>query len=114
MNILLDSTNKAIAYSNGVMTSKSDETIIENFTGEWKLNWTYDSSTKKFSKGNDEKFKEVRSKRDRLLNECDYTQLDDSTYAGTKDEWKTYRQTLRDITKGVTDPDKIVFPEEPK
>tara|TARA_R100000781_G_C4040310_1_gene113737 strand:+ start:358 stop:702 length:345 start_codon:yes stop_codon:yes gene_type:complete len=114
MDILLDNTNKAIASSTASLTAGEGETVLKDFTGEWKLNWTYDSSTKKFSKGNDEKFKEVRSKRDKLLNECDYTQLDDSTYAGTKDEWKTYRQTLRDITKGVTDPDTIVFPEEPK
>ena len=56
----------------------------------------------------------VRNKRNTLLTNSDYTQLADSTYPSTQDAWKTYRQQLRDITKGVTDPDTIVFPEEPK
>lgn len=74
----------------------------------------YDKDTKKFSESNERKFKAVRTKRDQLLKDSDYTQLSDSTHPNTKEEWKTYRQKLRDITKGVTDPDTIVFPEEPK
>ncbi len=79
-----------------------------------ELGLEYEPSTKSFIRSSRVKFKEVREKRDRLLSSTDYTQLDDSTYPSTKDAWKTYRQQLRDITKGVTDPDKIVFPEEPK
>ena len=44
----------------------------------------------------------------------DFTQLPDSTHSGTKEEWKVYRQKLRDIAKDITDPDVIAFPEEPK
>tara|TARA_R100000963_G_C4645957_1_gene110447 strand:- start:160 stop:513 length:354 start_codon:yes stop_codon:yes gene_type:complete len=76
--------------------------------------WIYDPSNKTFSKSNALKFDDIRAKRDQLLKDSDYTQLDDSTYPSTQDAWKTYRQELRDITKGVTDPDTIVFPEEPK
>tara|TARA_R110000751_G_scaffold210946_9_gene314577 strand:+ start:493 stop:849 length:357 start_codon:yes stop_codon:yes gene_type:complete len=79
-----------------------------------ELGLEYDPSTKTFIKSNRVKFKEIRNKRDELLSAADYTQLSDSTYPSTQDAWKTYRQQLRDITKGVTDPDTIVFPEEPK
>ncbi|HAI43094.1 MAG TPA: hypothetical protein DCM40_35835, partial [Maribacter sp.] len=30
-----------------------------------------------------------------------------------KEDWKTYRQKLRDITKDVSNPDDIIFPNEP-
>jgi hypothetical protein len=42
----------------------------------------------------------VRMVRNRLLQECDWTQLPDSPLADTKrSEWTTYRQALRDITE---------------
>lgn len=74
----------------------------------------YNPDTKAYYKSNEGKFEDIRVKRDQLLKDSDYTQLSDSTYPSTQDAWKTYRQQLRDITKGVTDPDTIVFPEEPK
>lgn len=46
----------------------------------------------------DEKAAErVRAKRDSLLNESDYTVLPDAPVADAE-AWKTYRQSLRDIT----------------
>lgn len=96
---------------------KADEVIIDNFdVADINLFrfYIYNFDTKVFSYSNNGKFNDIRIKRNKLLFNSDYTQLDDSTYAGTKEEWKTYRQKLRDITKGVTDPDTIVFPEEPK
>lgn len=54
----------------------------------------------------------IRSRRDRLLSESDYTQLSDSTHLGTKDEWRLYRQALRDITT-QTDLNNIIWPTKP-
>tara|TARA_B100000927_G_scaffold72412_1_gene57589 strand:+ start:1739 stop:2092 length:354 start_codon:yes stop_codon:yes gene_type:complete len=109
--------NKPIRCSTGEISTEiegeilvtTSQDVISSIT-----DWTYDPVNKNFFKGNDYKFKSIRIKRDQLLKDSDYTQLSDSTYPSTQDAWKTYRQQLRDITKGVTDPDTIVFPEEPK
>jgi hypothetical protein len=81
---------------------------------EVQYGWKYDRDNKTFIIPDAMKFSEIRSKRNQLLKDSDYTQLSDSAHKGTKEEWKVYRQKLRDITKDVTDPDVIVFPEEPK
>jgi hypothetical protein len=38
------------------------------------------------------------NKRNVYLTQSDYTQIADATFVGTLDEWKAYRQQLRDIT----------------
>ena len=115
--VLLDKDN--IVFGISESSSKPDfnleegQTVLEVDSAP-EIGLEYKSSTKTFVKSSITKFKEIRDERINRLISSDYTQLDDSTYAGTKEEWKTYRQKLRDITKGVTDPDTIVFPEEPK
>ena len=56
-----------------------------------------------------EKWKDVRSKRNRLLAETDYFALKDNTLSA---DMKTYRQALRDVPK-QTDPDNITWPSKP-
>ena len=46
------------------------------------------------------------------LRECDYVVFEDSLVSN-KDEWKTYRQALRDVPQNNSDPDDITWPEEP-
>jgi hypothetical protein len=56
----------------------------------------------------------VRTERDRLLVESDWTQMPDSPLNGEqKNAWADYRQTLRDIPQTQDDPDSIVWPETP-
>ena len=44
---------------------------------------------------------EVRMERDKLLAESDWTVMPDSPLSTSKqNEWKTYRQSLRDIPQG--------------
>jgi hypothetical protein len=64
----------------------------------------------------EEKLASIRSKRNRLLADSDWTdtlsaktRLGDTKYA----EWQTYRQALRDITNS-TDLDNIVYPTIPE
>lgn len=57
------------------------------------------------------KWVEVRSRRNQLLLESDWTQLSDAQIAN-KDDWKVYRQNLRDITE-ATNPDSIAWPVKP-
>lgn len=60
----------------------------------------------------------VRANRDLMLNSCDWTQMGDSPLSDSKkDEWKTYRQTLRDfpatVAGDVVDFDQVIFPTAP-
>ena len=56
----------------------------------------------------------IREERTSLLAECDWMGMSDLTMSA---DWKTYRQKLRDITKGVDTVDKakaVTMPEKPK
>lgn len=59
----------------------------------------------------------LRDERNQLLLESDWTQGADSVLNSTKKaEWQTYRQSLRDITSGissVTDVENITWPTKP-
>jgi|TARA_R100000742_G_C4236664_1_gene57145 hypothetical protein len=61
--------------------------------------------------------------RNKLLKECDWTQANDSPLSDSKkEEWKVYRQALRDMTKtvkpewtehGTLKKSAITFPTKP-
>jgi hypothetical protein len=61
---------------------------------------------------NEELAEQIRINRDELLKHSDWTQL---THVPDtiKQEWSTYRQMLRDITKQKGFPQKVVWPKEP-
>jgi len=57
---------------------------------------------------------EVRAERNRLLAECDWTQLADVVLTDeVKAAWATYRQALRDITAQDGFPDSVTYPTKP-
>jgi len=60
----------------------------------------------------------LRNKRNALLKESDWTQLNDCPLSDTKKtEWQTYRQALRDLPAGHQDTDNIdevAFPNLPQ
>lgn len=58
-----------------------------------------------------EKWQDVRKIRTLLLEQTDWTQLNDVAQS-VKEKWATYRQALRDITQ-QPDPDAIVWPSKP-
>lgn len=53
----------------------------------------------------------IKRKRNKILSECDYTQMPD--WPGNKTTWATYRQALRDITTSFSDPNEVVWPKAP-
>lgn len=55
---------------------------------------------------------EVRSKRDRLLIETDWTQGRDVVLSNDA-EWKTYRQALRDLSSQSGFPSNVTWPTKP-
>lgn len=58
------------------------------------------------------KWKKIREFRQKLLKRTDFTELND--YNRNKNEWKQYRQSLRDITINFGDPDAVVWPMAPE
>ena len=56
----------------------------------------------------------IRRVRNQLLAACDWTQMPDAPVTPeVRAAWAAYRQALRDVTNGVTDPDQIIWPERP-
>ena len=58
----------------------------------------------------------LRHERDRLLKESDWTQIPDAQLGQAKvDEWKAYRQALRDLPAATPNPDPklVVWPTPP-
>ena len=78
--------NKPIAWSDSEIEVDADGvTYVETddvLTG-MPDHYDYDASTKNFTKNNKGLFFDVREKRNRLLQDSDYTQLSDSVHKGT-------------------------------
>jgi hypothetical protein len=83
----LNSNNKVIAVSNGAI-SLVDKTPAP-------VTWI-----------------QIRSERDRLLAQSDWTQLSDFK-GNNAASWATYRQQLRDIPQTFSTPDVVIFPNSP-
>ena len=60
---------------------------------------------------------DLRENRNRLLQECDWIELNNAPLTSSKKtEWQTYRTKLRDITNGLTTVEQakaVEFPKKP-
>tara|TARA_B100001057_G_scaffold141044_2_gene140793 strand:+ start:7027 stop:7308 length:282 start_codon:yes stop_codon:yes gene_type:complete len=89
-------------YVNGVLVEMTDAEIA-------KFNAEQHTETEL----KNEKWASIRSKRDQLLSESDWVASKASeTGVAVSDEWKTYRQALRDVPT-QSDPDNITWPTKP-
>lgn len=62
----------------------------------------------------DEIMANLRRERDRLLTQCDWTQMPDAPLnEAQREAWRAYRQQLRDLPETITDPADILWPEPP-
>lgn len=60
-----------------------------------------------------QKWDGIRMERHELLLQSDWTQMTDSPLTESKkEEWKEYRQALRDITN-YPSPDEVIWPQKP-
>lgn len=85
--------------------------VDEKWTQSWEV---YSLSKEQIEANEQQQWKLVRSKRNELLKECDWTQLPDISLTGdAKAQWKAFRQNLRDVTI-QPDPFNIVWPVAPK
>ena len=85
-------------YLNGVLVAMTDAEIAE-----------YNASLPTDAEILAGKWQDVRTHRNSLLADCDWRAFSDLTLA---DEWKTYRQALRDVPT-QSDPDNITWPTKP-
>jgi len=59
----------------------------------------------------EQKWNEIRSKRNGFLTQSDWTQLEDSKES--KEVWAIYRQELRDIPQTSSTPQDVIWPVPP-
>jgi len=79
------------------------------FTAEEEAEW--DAMQAELAAGaNDRKAEEVRQERDSLLSETDWMAGSDVTMSN---EWRTYRQALRDVPSQEGFPNTVVWPDKP-
>lgn len=96
------------SYNSQTQKLAEGNPVLES--GTWKQNWTVTSLTSdEITAQTNEAWMGIRRTRDELLAECDWRASSDRTMS---DEWKTYRQALRDITT-QSDPFNITFPDPP-
>ncbi len=88
-----------------------DETP-EGYTETERPDHTHDWNGSEWELNEDKAWQVVRSKRDGLISQSDWTQLGDSPQLGNQ-AWLDYRQALRDITE-QSDPANIEWPEVPE
>ena len=63
----------------------------------------------------DNKMEEIRAQRDKLLQQCDWTQGADAPLTAQQvTDYATYRQELRDLPTNITDVDDVTWPTEPE
>jgi len=93
------------------------EEFKENFSlaeADWSFTWA-EFQAKQTEVEGAVHMKLLRNKRDKLLTKCDWTQGADVPDT-IKNAWVSYRQSLRDITNGVTTVEQannVTWPTKP-
>lgn len=116
---------KALILNNQVIDVNENETPAApackwiDCDDEVKIGWNYDGSNftdpaveLEVEPTTEQLEIEVRSRRNRLLESSDWTQSRDVTLSNDAD-WKTYRQSLRDIPSQSGFPKEITWPTAP-
>ena len=79
---------------------------FEQVSGAWLQSWTVENLPQ------DDAERNVRSRRDTLLAESDWTQVADAPVDQVA--WATYRQSLRDVPQQAGFPYNVTWPTEPE
>ena len=83
------------------------------------VGWTYDGKTFKTNEVTltaEQKLNEVRIERDKFLKMSDWVVIKEREEGGSVSnfaDWKTYRQSLRDVTKTYKTLDTVKWPTAP-
>ena len=79
------------------------------FTAEEEAEWDAQEAAYAAA-ADDRKAAEVRQERDELIAKSDWMACSDVTMS---DEWKTYRQALRDVPSQEGFPESVTWPTQP-
>tara|TARA_B100000900_G_C20273037_1_gene590837 strand:+ start:137 stop:418 length:282 start_codon:yes stop_codon:yes gene_type:complete len=79
------------------------------FTAEEELEWD-NIETAWNASASDRKAEEIRQERNNIIQQSDWMGSSDFTMS---DEWKTYRQALRDIPSQEGFPNSVTWPTKP-
>ena len=99
----------ASMYSKVTGADSSGSAIESKKESDWGVTWE-DVSAKKDALIAAEPIRLLRQERDIRIAKSDWMANSDVTMS---DEWKTYRQALRDITSSATSLDDVTWPTEP-
>lgn len=87
--------------------------VFEDYTDEeGVLHTAAEQEADYKARKDEEQAKSVRDQRNRLLADCDWTQLADAPVDSSA--WAFYRQELRDIPEQANFPWDIIWPDEPE
>ena len=90
------------------------EQALETFDAEKQRRLREQLAEEELKEASRDYWKELRNKRDFLLSQSDWTQGNDSPLTlQQKEEWKIYRQALRDAPSNTIDPKSPVWPLSP-
>lgn len=91
------------------VVTETDPLLID---GQWMQQWLVeDASLELLAERTANQASSVRTERNKLLTESDWTQVADAPV--DKELWVVYRQALRDITEQPGFPWEVEWPEEP-
>ena len=103
---VITDTSKGIRFIDGSVSPKNWETVwSDSYKNAKGITWTT-STTYVGGSESAEKLAELRQQRNNLLEECDWRASSDLTMSNA---WKTYRQSLRDITNSYQSVDDAGF-----
>ena len=117
LEVWWDGKNGTIEYNDG--KPMVGITSLPSIYNQAKLDWQYEwDRCKAYGSSSHKAYRLLRTIRNTKLKESDWSQMPDSPLSDAKkEEWKTYRQALRDIP--VTEPtptsglQNITWPTEP-
>ena len=94
--------------------TKNISEVTPNLTDSvYYQNWIQTNATESEISGRlIQKWAEIREHRTELLKECDWTVLSDTPLSSSLENWKIYRQELRDVTS-QENPFNILWPNQP-
>jgi hypothetical protein len=108
-------TGEQQIINNVIITAKHDNGAFDAIGDNWSAQYVLLSELTD-DDGNSVNPAEVytRSKRDKMLQECDYTQtLDYPATDAERSAWAAYRQALRDVPTQEGFPNDVVWPTIP-